>query len=120
VAGKSGTAGKIVASRADYNVVVGFSRKPVLTAIVVVGTPRAELRGQRRGAGHAASPTRRCVTRAWRRLCSRRRRARRPQGAAERGDAGPTVITAAPWTTATACPTARQAPEGARRSPAGA
>jgi cell division protein FtsI/penicillin-binding protein 2 len=47
VAGKSGTAGKIVAgaySKSEYNVsFVGFvpSRKPVFTAIVVVDTPRA-------------------------------------------------------------------------------
>ncbi|MGD9901931.1 MAG: penicillin-binding protein [Vicinamibacterales bacterium] len=47
VAGKSGTAGKIVAgrySKSEYNVsFVGFapSRKPVLTAIVVIDTPRA-------------------------------------------------------------------------------
>jgi cell division protein FtsI (penicillin-binding protein 3) len=47
VAGKSGTAGKIVDgaySKSEYNVsFVGFapSRKPVLTAIVVIDTPRA-------------------------------------------------------------------------------
>jgi cell division protein FtsI/penicillin-binding protein 2 len=47
IAGKSGTAGKIVAgaySKSEYNVsFVGFapSRKPVLSAIVVVDTPRA-------------------------------------------------------------------------------
>lgn len=47
VAGKSGTAGKIVAgrySKSEYNVsFVGFapSRAPVLTAIVVIDTPRA-------------------------------------------------------------------------------
>ena len=47
VAGKSGTAGKIVAgaySKSEYNVsFVGFapSRQPVLTVIVMVDTPRA-------------------------------------------------------------------------------
>jgi cell division protein FtsI/penicillin-binding protein 2 len=47
IAGKSGTAGKIINgaySKSDYNVsFVGFapSRKPVLTAIVVIDTPRA-------------------------------------------------------------------------------
>ncbi len=47
VAGKTGTAGKLVDgrySKSEYNVsFVGFvpSRKPVFTAIVVVDTPRA-------------------------------------------------------------------------------
>ena len=99
VAGKSGTAGKIIDgaySKSDYNVsFVGFvpSRKPVLTAIVVDrhAAGRQVLRRQRRRADlQAASPTRAAPPRRARRRCSRRRRcwstARRSAGGRQRPD----------------------------------
>lgn len=71
VAGKSGTAGKIVDgaySKSEYNVsFVGFvpSRKPVFTAIVVVDTPRA---GKYYGGSVAAPVFRRIADAALRHL----------------------------------------------------
>jgi cell division protein FtsI (penicillin-binding protein 3) len=104
VAGKSGTAGKIVEgaySKSEYNVsFVGFvpSRKPVFTAIVVVDTPRA---GKYYGGSVAAPVFRRIADAALRHLGVAPTVFPAPpvivDRKAQRGgaDGGPTVITVA-------------------------